>query len=360
MGVIHGALGLPDLDNSYVNQVGQTTIYGATVELIDRFNQEIATSTEFFVDQSTDLYKWRFKTIGGGELQLRMEQTAPQAVKAGPGYEVALPLEDYAAQILVDDVTIKKMRLQELNRHVETVLNQGRNVVRKQILRALFNNVARTFKDQEWGDLIIQPFANGDGVLFEPTIGTSAYATENHFIVSNYLASAISDTNDPYAVIVAELEEHYGESAGGSNVVVLIHPDQANVTKAMTGFVDEPDRFIVLGDDTARPAGSPNIPSSARIIGRVSGAWVATWRWIPTGYMLGIHADAPAPLYERIDPIEQGFGRGLQLVAKDEEFPMESSFWRHRFGMGVVNRLNGVVVQLKASGSYDVPAALVY
>jgi hypothetical protein len=76
---------------------------------------------------------------------------------------------------------------------------------------------------------------------------------------------------------------------------------------------------------------------------------------MPAEYLLGIHMDAPAPLRMRLDPADTGLGAGLQLVAENERFPISSAFYRNRFGFGVGNRLNGVVVQLVASTSYTIP-----
>jgi hypothetical protein len=57
----------------------------------------------------------------------------------------------------------------------------------------------------------------------------------------------------------------------------------------------------------------------------------------------------------RVDPADTGLGMGLQLVAEDERYPIKSAHYRNRFGYGVRNRLNGVVVQLVASTSYTIP-----
>ena len=82
------------------------------------------------------------------------------------------------------------------------------------------------------------------------------------------------------------------------------------------------------------------------------------WRWIPSGYLLGIHLDAPKPLIRRVDPPETGLGDGLQLIVEDVQSPIWKSSWRDRFGYGVGNRLNGVVMDLTASGganTYTIP-----
>ena len=117
-----------------------------------------------------------------------------------------------------------------------------------------------------------------------------------------------------------------------------------------------PDRYIRVGDNTDVPQGLPNVPG--RIIGRHGhGAWVVEWRWVPSAYMIGIHLGQPGPLVRRVDPADTGlWSGGLALVARDEQFPFEASVWRHRFGFGGGNRLNGVVMELGTGGTYSIPS----
>jgi len=96
---------------------------------------------------------------------------------------------------------------------------------------------------------------------------------------------------------------------------------------------------------------------SARLLGTYegNGASVAEWAWMPAGYVLAVHLEAPRPLWRRVDPAATGLGRDLQLVARKEDWPNTSAHWRHRFGFGVGNRLNGAICHVAASTSYTVP-----
>ena len=76
---------------------------------------------------------------------------------------------------------------------------------------------------------------------------------------------------------------------------------------------------------------------------------------MPAAYMLGIHLEVARPLAIRVDPADTGLERGLALVARDEEYPLETSYWEHRFGMGASNRLNGVFMFVDA-GAFAIPA----
>jgi hypothetical protein len=76
---------------------------------------------------------------------------------------------------------------------------------------------------------------------------------------------------------------------------------------------------------------------------------------VPATYGIALHLDAPKPLKRRVDPASTGLGRGLQLVSSNEEFPLQGATYRNRYGFGVGNRLNGVVMEIAAGGGYTVP-----
>ncbi|MEO6809719.1 MAG: hypothetical protein ABI353_11460 [Isosphaeraceae bacterium] len=354
MGIIAGAIGLADSDRSFVNVIGQEVVYTATMAILDRYNEDLSLLKPMFIGVTNDVFKSRFKLPGGGYLQRRSTQGTPGSMKAYGGYDVAYPLEDFGSRISTDDVAMGYMRIDEWDRHVKSVFIQDANTVRFELMRVLLNNTARSFEDAINGTLSCQVLANNDSVTYPPVLGSTVDATENHYLVSNYVTGSISDVNNPLPTIRNEIEEHFGVKTGGENIAVLIHPDETAKIQALTEFVEVPDRFIVLGDNTAYPERLPSVPG--RILGRSNGCWVSEWRNIPSGYLVGVHLEEDPPLQERIDPADTGLAGGLQLVARDRQYPFTDFTWRHRFGFAAKNRLNGVVMQLKASGSYDVPA----
>lgn len=357
MAGIFGILGLQDNDRRYVNAVGQQLVFDAVNTYFEMHNAELQRVYSVFVQGRTSGYSQRYKLPGGGRLQRRGGQAQSMAVKANGGWDVAFPLEDFGAQYGGDDVALAYMTLPELDMHLQTIRNQDIATRRDEILRALFVNTARTFLDNtnytQTPELTIQPLANGDTVVYPPVLGSNDEAQENHYIESNYAATDIDDDNDPYGLARNELEEHFGAPTGFGNVVSFIHPDEVPETQLMSEFIPVPDNMIRMGADADIPSMLPTVPG--RIIGRVNGAWVSEWRWIPSGYTLNIDLDAPPPLMERIDPPETGLQPGLRLVSENQSFPMQMSHYRNRFGIGVANRLNGVVIELANGGGYTVP-----
>lgn len=353
---LYGALKLDDADRTRtVNAIGQGLVWTAVQAYLAGVRESLNRAMGVFIESTTSDYSRRYKLPGGGRLQRRGMQSQAGAVKAAGQWDVGLPLEDFGAQIAVDDVAMAYITAEEMQRHVDTVVVQDVNTVRFEILKALLNNTARTFVDPFWGSITVQPLAlAGDGVLYPPVLGSESEATDTHHLESGYAASAISDTNNPYITLRDELEEHWGATQGGSNIVAFINNAQVSKTEDLTDFDPVNDRFVTPGADrdvvTNLPASLPG-----RVIGRTNGVWVVEWRHVPANYIIAVHLDAPAPLLMRVDPADTGLATGLQLISRDTISPFEMSHWRHRFGVGVGNRIAAAVMELGSGGTYDIP-----
>ena len=357
MSGIYGALGINDTDRVFLSTLGQRVVYDAVRATLDKFNADLAATVAVFVDETTSDHKLRYKLAGGGRLQERGGRAQTAVTKATGQWDVAFPLKEYGTAVGWSRTDYAYMTAQDLNRHLDTVQIQGVNTVRFEILKALLNNAQRTFADQMWGNLSIEPLANGDSVTYPPVLGSESEATDNHYLESGYAAASISDTNNPFVTIKDELEEHFGTQANGSDIVVFFNQAQTAKVEALTAFDPVNDRYVTPGSQTAVPTNLPGgLPGVVR--GRVSDVWAVEWRWMPAGYMLAINLapGIPKPLMQRIDPIYTGLGTGLKLVATNDDYPFTESSYEHRFGFGCGNRLNGVVMEFGTGGTYTIPS----
>lgn len=354
MSTIFGLAGLSASDYQFVNTAGQSLIYTATQQYLDMVNEDVTRAVSVFVDVITEDHQERYQLPGGGRMTQRGDGTRGPAVKPLGSWDVAYPIYDFAEQVAATDVDAAYLTPAEYQRHVDTIVNRYRTELRWQILHALLDNVSVSYSDKRWGTLTLQPLANNDSVTYPPVMGATTDATDNHYLESNYAATAISDSNNPYITIREEIVEHFGTETGGDNVVVFINNAETPETEDLTDFDPVEDRFIRSGANRDIPFNLPNVPG--RIIGRTNGVWVSEWRFMPANYMLGIHLDAPAPCKMRVDEAATGLPRGLNLVANDMSYPIASAEWRARFGISVANRLNGVVMELGTGGTYTVPA----
>lgn len=350
MSTIWGVLDIADRHTT-VDSVGQRAVYDAVTELVNRHNAELAAAASVFVEAETTDYSETYYLPAGGMLQESTRLTRPAAVKPTGSYSVAYDLRDGRDQMAWDDVAIAYMTLDQMQAALRTVLIRDQNWIRFHILRHLLNKTNTTFVDEVRGSLTIRRLANSDSTSYPPVIGSSSEADDNHYLVSGYAASAISDTNNPFVTIKAEIKEHFGDG----EPVVFFNDAQTAKVEALTDFVPVSDRYVREGASTATLSGVlGNVPGTVK--GRVNGVWAVEWSWMPANYMYGQDIMQPAPLKKRIDLPTNIPGRGmLELVAEQDEFPLMMSVWRHREGYGVGNRLNGVALELTTDGSFDTP-----
>lgn len=358
MANIYGALGVNDHERVWLSTLGQGLVTEAVQQTLAQFNYDMEAAMSIFVEEVTTDHKRRYKLPGGGRLA-RMGGQAPTATaKAYGGWDVAFPLEDFGRSVASYGIEYGYMTAVDLDRHISGVMQAYMGTVRHEVLKALFNSTAGTFVDKHWGSLTIERLANGDSVTFPPVLGSESEATDNHYLESGYAAANISDSNDPFVTMAAELEEHFGAPTGGSNIVAFINNAQVAKTRALTDFVEVVDFAVIAGSTISVPDGLPaNTPG--RIIGRHAGAgvWVSEWRWIPANYIVAVHMDAPKPLIKRRHPDYAGLPDGINLVQTSDLYPFTESRYEAHMGFGAGNRLNGVVMELGTGGTYTVPTA---
>lgn len=356
MAGIFGLLDLDSTDITFVQTVGQVAIYEAVQELVSRWNEEVSQMMSVFVEEETENFKERYYLPSGGTLERRGHLSTPGAVQTSGSYDVAYPLEDFGAQIAGDDVSLAYMTVQDLDRHLSSIFIRDAATLRFEILKALMNDTQDTFVDPIQGSLSIEPLANGDSVVYPPVMGSDTEATEDHYLEAGYLATAISDTNNPLVTMRDDLEQHFGITAAGADTIVFIANGERAEVEALTDFDGVIDPKIRPGADTDIVQGLPaGLPGT--VLGRSNGVWVVEWRQLPATYMIAIDPNQASPIKMRVDRSGTGLPRGLNLVATNDKYPLEQSYWRRRFGFGVGNRLNGVVMEVANSGSYDIPAA---
>lgn len=357
MSTIYNVLELSSGDNVMLNTVGENILYDAMQEVIRIHNAGLEMAMSTFVERTTEDHKWRYKLPGTGRLQRRGGQAQSGAISASGEWDVAFPLDEFGDQLAVDRIEFGYMTVDDLDRHIKTVFYRNVNTVRFEILYGLFNNTQRAFTDSKWGNLLVEPLANGDAVLYPPLLGSETEATADHYIETGYLSASISDTNDPIQTAVDTLEAVFGTVTGGSNIVVFHNNAETSILGDLTAVADVPDQFITVGDDTAT-VDNPLAGIPGRVMARHSGgAWLSEWRWIPANYLVAVHLEAPRPLVKRRHPGFTGLGEGLQLVSEHEKYPFTQSHYEHSFGIGAGNRLNGVVLELGTGGTYTIPTA---
>jgi hypothetical protein len=249
MSGIYGALGLNTTDSQlvYVQTIGQQAIYDAVNQTLDQHTSDLEAAMSIFVEGVTEDHKERYMLPGTGRLQRVGPDGRPTLVKATGSWDVAYPLEEFAAAWGSNRIAFAYMTMADLDRHLKTVYQQNINTVRFEILEALLNNADDTFVDPIRGSLTIKALATGsdDGVTYPPQLGSETEQTVQRYVESGYAASAIADgANDPFPTIVNALEANFGTPTGGSRIVVFINNAQTAKVTGLTAFTGVTNRFV--------------------------------------------------------------------------------------------------------------------
>jgi hypothetical protein len=314
----------------------------------------------FFVGETTENFKERYYLPGGGEAQDEDEQMAGEtaAVRTTGSWDVAYPLTQTGDSIAFNEVGIRYVSMARYEATIQAILNRNNNTTFKKILRPIFKNTNTTFTDIIHGSLTAVPLANQDGTLYPPPYGSTAEAEQNFYLAPNYLESGISNTNNPFKLIRDKLEPMYGFPQGGSPIIALVNTSCVQYAALLAGFDEFTNRYANPGDNITTLTGLPSLPSGMRIVGvdGIAGVVIVEWPRMPSGWIIGLHAEAPKVLKRRKDRAITGLNPGLQLWSQTADTePFRTARWRNRQGFGVANRLGAVVIALNGTTSYSIP-----
>lgn len=352
---IAGILDIDDSENMYVNEVGQVNVFDAINEYTALLNKNLNLITGLFIEKTTTNVQWTYHLPGNRELQKQggMARAGEQKFKAK--YGVALPIFQYGDALGGDWINMAYMTIADVDRQITEIKLGARRLLRKEVLVTMFNNADLLFDDLKWDALTIRGLANGDTTYYTPLPGFDDLATANHYGVTGYAVSAIDDDHDPIKWHADKLHARFPDEVDG---LVFISSNMTPYVKDLTAFLEVGDPRIAKGGLADRllnlPGGMPG-----RVIGRAHEVWVVEWPDVPSNYSTSIAPSYEKPIQKRIDIPESNLPSELTLKNVSDKFPLEKSDWVWRFGLGIVNRLNGFCLECSTELAYSVPDSLV-
>lgn len=250
--------------------------------------------------------------------------------------------------------------------HQSILEADNRNVFRE-VMSTLFDNTNRTadIRNQAY---TVYAFYNADGTV-PPAYKTNTFTgTHTHYLVSGAATVDSGDLDEMQTHI-----EHHGYVASeGVELVLMVNKAQgdtirqfrsiANGGTAKYDFIPAQGtpsllmpQDMVVGD-ARRPAASLR---GLKVIGSYGSLVVVEEDYIPAGYMVAFGTGGSESLTNPIGIREHANPalRGLRLVkGRSNDYPLQDSYYQRGFGTGIRQRGAGVVMQIKATGSYTVPA----
>lgn len=343
----YGFVGLEHLMLERVTTVGVERVFDAIQESVSEHTRQINALLDSFIEQTT-VHQIRFHLAGSGTLQPLDEWGNPLPVREEGYYDVAFPIRGGGTAWGDNRVTRALMTMDEANRHTLNSLRRDADWIRRHLLAATFDNVAWTFDDAEYGNLTIQPLANGDTVTYNKVGG--AQATDTHYLAQ---AAAIDDSNNPFDDIYDELMEH---PSNRGPVVVYVASSLTSSIEALTAFteVGDPDlRYGVATTQIDEGALSEDIKGFGdEVLGKVNKCWIVEWRALPDGYMIA-HAKGAGPVL-RMREYSAPELQGLFMENNSPDGNLRETRMIRYAGFGAINRVAAVVYYV-GGGSYTIP-----
>lgn len=258
---------------------------------------------------------------------------------------------------------IAEATAQDLRNLNNLALDADNNLVFRKVMNTLFNplNVQGITNGNE--PITAYKFYNADGEVPPSYKGTTFNSSHNHYLVSG--GAAVTPAN--LKTMADALGEHGYTLQAGYRLVLWVNKQETAVIKtfkvlngAEFDFVPNPNYY----------GGGVWVPNNGTYVGGPQGTlpgeigtygpWhVVEEEYIPAGYMAGIATGGPNNLANPIGLREHANPayRGLKIIpGQRSDYPLLDSYYRRGLGTGIRQRGAGVIMQVKASGSYAVPS----
>lgn len=250
----------------------------------------------------------------------------------------------------------------------QAALEADNRLIFKKVMNTIFRNTTRqaTIRGNNYN---VYPLYNGDGTVPPSYKDREFTGTESHYMVSGSATLDSKDIEDLYD----KLRFKGFSVANGTVVFAMVNSaqagavrswraGQANANGAVATYdfvpaVGQPGLIVpnqdgLLGSQPASSyAGLPVIGSYGNIL-------IIEEDYIPAGYVLMIGSGGEGNLNNPVGYREHANTglRGLRLIEGGSTHPIVNSVYQRGFGTGIRQRGGAAVLQVKATGAYEIPA----
>jgi len=249
--------------------------------------------------------------------------------------ELSVGIKDFDLRYAYTWARILESSSAELDARHEAALQADTRLMLKQVLRAALTKEGLTLKG------VTSPaFYNADGTIPPTVKNTTFTGWHNH-----YLTTGESSVN---AGDLDQMQDDLTEHGFVTDLVLMVNRSQQRTIEGFTNFVPSKDRVHDI--KWTNLVGEPYIGSYSQMA-------ILVEDWIPAGYLFLFSAQGQGtarPIAFRESTNEQAQGLILQR-GNNPEYPLSDSFYYRKFGVGVRQRGNGVLMQVTASSEYTSP-----
>lgn len=306
----------------------------------------------------------RVPTISQGDFERASEYGEPRGIRPSGAYQtLGYDFTDYDLAARFTWKFLRDAPAQQVEAINLMAIEADNRLIYNKVLDSMFNPTNR-LADINGQDVNVYALYNADTTVPPPYKTNTFDGTHTHYLVAGNAAVQSGDLDDMY-----EHLRHHGYSAeNGVSHILAVNPAQANVIRtfrvasgASYDFIPAqgtPAQFMPVDMTLLNGAQAPNQISGIPVLGSYGFWTIIVDDMFPAGYMVGIGTGGPENLRNPVGfrEHENASFRGLRLVkGAAPNYPLIDSFYQRSFGTGIRQRGGSVVMQIKASGTYDIP-----
>lgn len=261
---------------------------------------------------------------------------------------------------------IAEADLRQLRLNNNLALEADTKLQYQKLLTRLFNPLNSNGFTAKNEPVTVYAAYNGDGEVPPAYDGTTFLGSHNHYLVSG--GASITAAN--MTTLDNALGEHGYNLPNGYELILWVNKQEsaiirtfkAGVNGSVYDFVPNPNLYNgkIWVPNNGEYVGGPGATPVKGEIGTWGPFRIVEQNAIPAGYVVGVATGGQESLGNPIGyrEHENPDYRGLKLIpGQRSQYPLVDSFYRRGFGTGIRHRGALVIMQIKASGNYQVPAA---
>jgi len=321
------------------------------------------------------------QATGGDDFEVASEYGVPKSVRTRmSSFQMGFPFEWYDIAGRFTWKFLMDATLAQVDSVHNAIVEADNRLVFGEVFKTLFDPTNRV------ADILERPYTvyalyNGDGTVPPAYKSTTFSGTHSHYMVSGAAALRGQDLD----ALLNNITEHGFDAASGATLIVMVNKQESNRIRnfrnianlsATAAAVDSGayaatydfipaqgtpsllmPRDMIVGQ-AQQPA---NTYQGLKVVGAYGDALVVEEDYIPAGYLVAFATGGSNNLTNPLGIREHANAayRGLRLVKTREtnSYPLQDSYYQRGFGVGIRQRGSAALMQVKASGTYAVPAA---